>query len=838
MGIKEPRRQTPLVTIGMPVFNGEGHLEGAIRGILSQTFGDFEVIISDNGSTDLTRPLCRDLVAADPRVRYLRQERNRGGAWNFNHVLRLCRSPLFMWAADDDRLDHDFLASMVDALRKGSHSVLAAPHARAVDTAGRLITGGLRPPAALASRSRPARVAALWQSGYFAYVYGLMRTTAVRRAGGMPEGYGADERLLLRLALLGPFTIVPSELFTMRYAPSADDRLTSAYTDPGGGISQSQMRYDAMIRGLIGDVLTSPLPLPARWSALTALLVGLRRPPDEPRIIEQRSWIVGQLLEEIPADLRGRRWRSAVRKILLTSWMEPRRSVPTARTWWRAARQRLPVPTIGGGIDLPAPGTESTEPSMLVMGWALGEGGVPVRVEVTPSGGRPVLARVGMRRPDVADITRRSEAILAGWETIVRLGIGETSVQIRIEDARGSAVELATVSVRRTPADEPRPAAIPVCPPLPGKAQRPLVVLGDLTDGSIWGHAQRIGSLLGGDRGLAGIGDGPARDYSETSGSAIAPIPSPPMDDPSAYDRWIRARAAELGSQARDLLIAEGMGAHPMVEAAAHAAVPTIWVLHERESPEDCWDLLGPPWVASRGRGALAAASVVVFSSSGTARAFGSLRTQQTAVVRSPLPHLPPKPQGFPSGPMIDERELIVCPMSPVTRGGLGALAIAFADVSLSRPSSHLIMEAGRDDGSGAIRDYVSQAGLEDRVTFLEPSRAADHLANAAVVVDPSDGYVTPPIVLAAMAAGIPTVAPSRVDLDGALPEDAASYLYPRRDAVALSRAMQQVLSDEPARRSETARAVARMLHDHHDPEREKSAWRALLSGERSAAAS
>jgi glycosyltransferase involved in cell wall biosynthesis len=79
----------PKVSIGLPVYNGEAYIQNAIDSILFQSFTDFELIISDNASTDETEKICREYADKDLRVRYYRVEQNRGAAWNFNRVFKL-----------------------------------------------------------------------------------------------------------------------------------------------------------------------------------------------------------------------------------------------------------------------------------------------------------------------------------------------------------------------------------------------------------------------------------------------------------------------------------------------------------------------------------------------------------------------------------------------------------------------------------------------------------------------------------------------------------------------------------------------------------------------------
>jgi glycosyltransferase involved in cell wall biosynthesis len=95
----------PKVSIGMPVFNGEPFIREALDSLLAQTFTDFELIISDNGSTDGTEKICREYAASDPRIRYVRQPENRGAVFNFQYVLTEARGEYFMWAAHDDIWD-------------------------------------------------------------------------------------------------------------------------------------------------------------------------------------------------------------------------------------------------------------------------------------------------------------------------------------------------------------------------------------------------------------------------------------------------------------------------------------------------------------------------------------------------------------------------------------------------------------------------------------------------------------------------------------------------------------------------------------------------------------
>lgn len=100
---------TPKVSIGMPVYNGEPLIRKALDSLLAQTFTDFELIISDNASTDDTEAIGREYAAKDARIRYVRQAENRGASANFQFVLDEAEGEYFMWAAVDDKHHPDFI---------------------------------------------------------------------------------------------------------------------------------------------------------------------------------------------------------------------------------------------------------------------------------------------------------------------------------------------------------------------------------------------------------------------------------------------------------------------------------------------------------------------------------------------------------------------------------------------------------------------------------------------------------------------------------------------------------------------------------------------------------
>lgn len=104
------------VSIGLPVFNGNRFIKRALDSLLKQDYGKFELIISDNASTDTTLSICKEYAAGDKRISVYEQKQNIGSFANFNTVLRLARGEYFMWAADDDYWHPEFISSMVNEL--------------------------------------------------------------------------------------------------------------------------------------------------------------------------------------------------------------------------------------------------------------------------------------------------------------------------------------------------------------------------------------------------------------------------------------------------------------------------------------------------------------------------------------------------------------------------------------------------------------------------------------------------------------------------------------------------------------------------------------------------
>jgi glycosyltransferase involved in cell wall biosynthesis len=122
------------VSIGMPVYNAEDSLETAIESLLSQTFGDFELIISDNNSDDQTESICRKFVSIDSRIHYIRQSQNLGSYFNLQFVFRQAKSDYFMWAGSDDTRTTDVIEKNIRFL-SGNESFVGSASPNCFDDA-------------------------------------------------------------------------------------------------------------------------------------------------------------------------------------------------------------------------------------------------------------------------------------------------------------------------------------------------------------------------------------------------------------------------------------------------------------------------------------------------------------------------------------------------------------------------------------------------------------------------------------------------------------------------------------------------------------------------------
>jgi len=276
----------PKVSIGMPVYNGEEYLQGAIDSLLVQTFEDFELIISDNCSTDSTSEISQLAVARDSRVRYVRQSTNLGAVGNFNVLIDLAHGEYFKWAAHDDVMEPTFVERCVEALDRNPTFAWCHSQSSMIDANGNSLLELLPETAEELQIDDSGQRA--WKghprSGYgspdpiqrFAGVilgtnwcvdaYGLFRLAMLKQSRRLLSFYGAEKILLGELSLLGAYYETPELLFCQRIHDKASSNLDSATAQAEfAGSNESRNPFVssrlAILQAHAGSVLRAPLTL-------------------------------------------------------------------------------------------------------------------------------------------------------------------------------------------------------------------------------------------------------------------------------------------------------------------------------------------------------------------------------------------------------------------------------------------------------------------------------------------------------------------------------------------------------------------------------------------------
>jgi glycosyltransferase involved in cell wall biosynthesis len=190
----------PLVSIGIPTYNRAESLGRAISSLLAQNYQNIELVISNNASTDGTESVCEAAAHQDTRVKYLRQRNNIGPIANFQAVLNYSSGEFFMWLADDDWLDHDYIERCVQFLLEYPDYSLVCGRAKYFRS-GKYDSQGTM--ATISHEKANDRILAyykdVWDNGTF---YGLMRRADLHNLG-LKNTMGADWLFTAAVAFLG-----------------------------------------------------------------------------------------------------------------------------------------------------------------------------------------------------------------------------------------------------------------------------------------------------------------------------------------------------------------------------------------------------------------------------------------------------------------------------------------------------------------------------------------------------------------------------------------------------------------------------------------------------------
>lgn len=231
----------PGVSVGLAVFNGENYLAEAIESILAQTYREFEIIISDNASTDATQQICSTYVKRDTRVRYFRQKSNRGAAWNQNEVIRLAEREYFKLAAHDDLIDPEFLQHCVTELENHKDIILAYTDTYEMPKGNTsyLLRWHDKDTLDTANHSVSTRFSELIRGDQYGFrIFGVIRTGVLRKTRLFGAFHASDHILMTELGLLGRFTRIDKPLFLSRLHPGQSIHLSfepRSYVEWWGG---------------------------------------------------------------------------------------------------------------------------------------------------------------------------------------------------------------------------------------------------------------------------------------------------------------------------------------------------------------------------------------------------------------------------------------------------------------------------------------------------------------------------------------------------------------------------------------------------------------------------
>ena len=270
----ESNKQMPLVSAGMPVYNGAKTLRRALDSILAQDYTNFELIISDNASTDETPEICREYAARNSRIRYYRAEKNMGSVWNFNRVFELASGKYFMWAAHDDHRASSYISKCVTCMEVNPKAILCQTYTIAY-------IEGIRLPLfrstldSITSVPCPIkRYANILKYLPATAIYGLLRMEAIKKIKPFGNYISTDIVFTHELSLHDEFIQVPEELFfyygrTKRRTPDED----YAVLRPGNKLSWRYIPFLVLACQHAASIIRSPLSFWQKARLLAILII-------------------------------------------------------------------------------------------------------------------------------------------------------------------------------------------------------------------------------------------------------------------------------------------------------------------------------------------------------------------------------------------------------------------------------------------------------------------------------------------------------------------------------------------------------------------------------------
>lgn len=213
------KNNRPLVSIGMPVYNAEQYIKESLNSLLNQSYINFELIISDDASTDNTFSICEDFAKKDKRIRFFRQKKTNGFVNNFNFVLKKASAKYFIWAGDDDLWNKNYIKTLLSLHQKYPTISLAFSRFNNIfnDKPYNRIKNQLM-------RNGASRLYYLFHylnNRNLSYFYGMHKTQIIKKIEGYQKDsrpfYGSSDFLtIFRVLLEGPAAYTDKLLFLKR----------------------------------------------------------------------------------------------------------------------------------------------------------------------------------------------------------------------------------------------------------------------------------------------------------------------------------------------------------------------------------------------------------------------------------------------------------------------------------------------------------------------------------------------------------------------------------------------------------------------------------------------
>jgi glycosyltransferase involved in cell wall biosynthesis len=133
----------PLVSVLMPVYNGERFLEQALRSAQRQSYRNLEILVRDDGSSDSSRAIVESLAAHDRRFVLLEPGERLGGTGNMIELLRLASGEFIKYLHQDDLLEQRCVERLLRPMRLDGALVMATSSRRLIDAGGTPIATSL-----------------------------------------------------------------------------------------------------------------------------------------------------------------------------------------------------------------------------------------------------------------------------------------------------------------------------------------------------------------------------------------------------------------------------------------------------------------------------------------------------------------------------------------------------------------------------------------------------------------------------------------------------------------------------------------------------------------------